>query len=96
MAVRADPVAPAGSPIPAAGVVGEDAGDSFRDRRRSRLAEGRRRREVLSAADPSADPRFMNAIAAADRFWAPDEQWREAVRPTAPAAPDRLADGPNG
>jgi len=80
MAVRADTVAPASTPTPATGLVGDDDGDTFRDRRRSRLAEGRRRRELLSAADPSVDPQFINAIAAADRLWGPDEQWRDALR----------------
>jgi hypothetical protein len=55
VAVRADPVAPASAPT-AAGAVTGDAADTFRDRRRSHLSEGRRRRELLSAADPSADP----------------------------------------
>ena len=54
--------------------------DTFRDRRRTRLSEGRRRRELLSTADPSADPQFINAIAAADRFWGPDEKWRDALQ----------------
>ena len=45
-----------------------------------RLAEGRRRRELLSAAAPSADPQFLNAIAAADRFWGRDELWRDALQ----------------
>src|SRR6478735_3475838 len=80
VAVRANPGAPASTPPPAAGVVGDDAAaDTFRDRRRNRLSEGRRRRELLSAADPSSDPQFINAIAAADRFWGPDEKWRDAV-----------------
>jgi len=57
-----------------------DGNDTFRERRLSRLAEGRRRHEILSAAAPSADPQFINVIAAADRFWGPDEQWREALR----------------
>ena len=86
MAVRADAVAPACTPTPATGLVGYDDGDTFRDRRRSRLAEGRRRRELLSAADPSVDPQFINAIAAADRFWGPDEQWRDALRSQRSAA----------
>jgi hypothetical protein len=81
VAVRADPVAPAGTPPPAADVVGDDAtADTFRDRRRTRLSEGRRRRELLSTADPSADPQFINAIATADRFWGPDEKWRDALQ----------------
>lgn len=79
MAVRADAVAPASTPAPAAGL-GDDDGDTFRDRRRSRLAEFRRRRELLSAADPSVDPQFINAVVAADRFWGPDEQWRDTLR----------------
>ena len=54
-------------------------GTSFRDRRRSRLAESHRRHEILSAAAPSGDPQFINAIAAADRFWGANEQWREAL-----------------
>src|SRR5664279_4302273 len=86
MAVRADAVAPASTPTPATGLVGDDGGDTFRDRRRSRLAEGRRRRELLSAADPSVDPQFIDAIAAADRFWGPDEQWRDALRSQRSAA----------
>jgi hypothetical protein len=81
VAVRADHVAPAGTSPPAAGVGGVDATtDTFRDRRRTCLSEGRRRRELLSTADPSADPQFINAIAAADRFWGPDEKWRDALR----------------
>src|SRR6478752_8961901 len=81
VAVRANPVAPACTPPPAAGVVGVDAtAETFRDRRRSRLSEGRRRRELLSTADPSADPQFINAIAAADQFWGPDEKWRDALQ----------------
>ena len=86
MAVRADAVAPASTPTPATGPVADDDGDTFRDRRRSRLAEGRRRRDLLSAADPSVDPQFINAIAAADRFWGPDEQWRDALRSQRSAA----------
>ena len=58
----------------------EVATESFRDRRMDRLAEGRRRRELLSAAAPSADPQFLNAIAAADRFWGRDELWRDALQ----------------
>lgn len=73
MTVRAEP---AGTPDPA---VEEGAGESFRNRRRSRVNEGRRRRELLSAAAPAADPQFLNAVAVADRFWGPDEQWRRAV-----------------
>ena len=76
MTVRAEPV---GTPDPAVEIVQDDAGESFRDRRRSRVAEGRRRRELLSAAAPAADPQFLNAVAVADRFWGPDEQWRKAV-----------------
>jgi hypothetical protein len=56
-------------------------GTSFRDRRRSRLAESHRRHEILSAAAPSGDPQFINAIAAADRFWGANEQWRLAATP---------------
>ena len=63
-----------------AGTVVEVAAESFRDRRMDRLAEGRRRRELLSAAAPSADPQFLNAIAAADRFWGRDELWRDALQ----------------
>src|SRR6478735_2064357 len=81
VAVRANPGAPASTPPPAAGVVGDDAtADTFRDRRRTRLSQGRRRRELLSTADPSADPQFINAIATADRFWGPDEKWRDALQ----------------
>jgi hypothetical protein len=81
VSVRAGPVAPASTPPPAAGVVGDDTTvDTFRDRRRTRLSEGRRRRELLATADPSADPQFINAIAAADRFWGPDEKWRDALQ----------------
>lgn len=82
MAVRADPVAPPRTATPGAGAVGDDAdaADTFRDRRRSRLSEGRRRRELLSNADPSADPQFINAIAAADRFWGAEEKWRDALQ----------------
>jgi len=79
VAVRADLVAPASTPT-AAGTVMGDAADIFRDRRRSHLSEARRRRELLSAADPSADPQFINAIAAADRFWGPEEKWRDALQ----------------
>ena len=77
LAVHADSVAPANTLTPAADAASD--GTSFRDRRRSRLAEGHRRHEILSAAAPSGDPQFINAIAAADRFWGPDEQWREAL-----------------
>lgn len=58
----------------------EVAIESFRDRRQDLLAEGRRRREMLLTAAPSADPQFLNAIAAADRFWGRDELWRGALQ----------------
>ena len=35
---------------------------------------------LLTAANPSADPQFLNAIAAADRFWGRDELWRDALQ----------------
>ena len=57
----------------------EDISAPFRDRRSARLTEGLRRRRVLAAAAPGGDPQFINAIAAADRFWGPDEQWRLAI-----------------
>ena len=82
MTVRADPVVPTRTTVLAssAEAVVEVATESFRDRRMDRLAEGRRRRELLSAAAPSADPQFLNAIAAADRFWGRDELWRDALQ----------------
>ena len=82
MTVRADPAVPTKTQVMASSaetVVGV-ATESFRDRRMDRLAEGRRRRELLSAAAPSADPQFLNAIAAADRFWGRDELWRDALQ----------------
>ena len=94
MTVRADPVVPTRTQVmgSSAETVVEVATESFRDRRMDRLAEGRRRRELLSAAAPSADPQFLNAIAAADRFWGRDELWRDALQsqhagPTAAAEP---------
>ena len=82
MTVRADPVVPAKTQVTAscAEAVVRVATESFRDRRMDRLAEGRRRRELLSAAAPSVDPQFLNAIAAADRFWGQDELWRDALQ----------------
>jgi len=80
--VRADPAVPTSTPVMASpeDTVVEATTESFRDRRVDRLAEGRRRRELLSAAAPSADPQFLNAIAAADRFWGRDELWRDALQ----------------
>ena len=77
----------------------------FRDRRRARLAEARRRTGLLAEADPAADSQLVNAIAAADRLWGSDEQWRQAIRPQrgdvhegtvveAAAAPDALPAAP--
>ena len=82
MTVRADPAVPTKTQVTAssAEAVVRVATESFRDRRMDRLAEGRRRRKMLSAAAPSADPQFLNAIAAADRFWGQDELWRDALQ----------------
>jgi len=80
MTVRADPVPRTNKPATPVEPGGEATG-SFRDRRLGRLAEGRRRRELLGAADPSADPQFLNAIAAADLIGsgARTTQWRDAL-----------------
>lgn len=58
---------------------GSPASANFRDRRRVSVAEARRRRELLIAEAPNADPQFVNAIAAADSLWGPSERWRTAV-----------------
>jgi hypothetical protein len=62
-------------PVPAAG------DRDFRERRLARVAEARRRTGLLVAADPTADPQLVYAVAAADRLWGPDEQWRQAIGP---------------
>lgn len=87
MSVRADPDAIP----PAAGGTDNREGPaaSYRGRRRESVAEARRRRELLIAQAPDADAQFVNAIAASDSFWGPDERWRTALHslPTDPPQP---------
>ena len=50
-------------------------------------AEAHRRATLLVTVDPMADPQLVTAIAAADRLWGPDEQWRQAIEPRRPNGP---------
>lgn len=56
-----------------------DAAPGFRARRHMSVIEAHRRRELLTAQAPRLDPQFVNAVAATDSFWGPDEQWRAAI-----------------
>jgi hypothetical protein len=68
--------------------IGDPAAVNFRGRRRASVAEVRRRRDVLISEAPEADLQFVNAIAASDSFWGPDERWRAALsHHVVPASP---------
>ena len=77
LAVQADSVAPVNALTPATDAAKD--GTSFRDRRRSRLALGHRRDEILSAAAPSGDPQSSTRSLQRTGSGGPDEQWREAL-----------------
>lgn len=76
---------PTGASASGEGALADSA--NFRDRRLLRVAETQRRRETLIQAAPHADPQFVNAVAAADRFWDADEQWRTVLASQLEAEP---------